>query len=50
MEWSEEDRNKMKNGYMYKGDPNFKLLFDPDDNYGSIFNWLIIASAGNPSK
>ena len=50
MEWSKEDKKKMTHGYHYKGNSMFKLLFDPDVDYDSIFNWLIIASAGNPGN
>lgn len=49
MELSKEDRKKVQYGYpRYKGYKRWKEICLPWMKFDTTFNWLILASAGDP--
>ena len=41
---------KVNYGYMYKGYTRWKIYYHPTIEFECIFNWLIIASAGDTTR
>ena len=44
------ENEKINYGYSYKGYTRWKIIYFPTIRFKSIFNWLIIASAGDTTR
>ena len=45
-----DEDEKINYGYTYKGYVRYKIIWTPYIKFACIFNWLIIASAGDTTR